>query len=92
MGSARTSSSSRVALAILLLCMTLVGQSYAQLKNGFYLGKCRKTNVEKDIFDVVNAAYKKDRSIVAALLRMQFHDCFVRVMFFFSFSLYNCST
>ncbi|XP_057521804.1 peroxidase 44-like [Amaranthus tricolor] len=78
MGSARTSSSSRVALAILLLCMTLVGQSYAQLKNGFYLGKCRKTNVEKDIFDVVNAAYKKDRSIVAALLRMQFHDCFVR--------------
>ncbi|KAL2899410.1 Peroxidase 60 [Bienertia sinuspersici] len=78
MARANTSSSSTAALAIFLLCMTLFGQSYGQLKTGFYIGKCRSNNVEQVVFNVVNAAFQRDRTIVAALLRMQFHDCFVR--------------
>lgn len=70
--------SSTVALAVGLLLMTLVGQSYGQLKVGFYNGKCGTNDVEKIIFSVVNAAFQKDKTIVAALLRLQFHDCFVR--------------
>ncbi|CAO2840098.1 unnamed protein product [Amaranthus hypochondriacus] len=63
---------------IVILCMTLFGQSYAQLKVGFYFNKCGTNNVEQIIFDIVTAAFQNDRTIVAALLRMQFHDCFVR--------------
>ncbi|XP_021716340.1 peroxidase 60-like [Chenopodium quinoa] len=77
MARARTSSSSTATLAIVLLCMTLVGQCYGQLKQGYYTGKC-SANVESVIFDIVSKAYQTDKSIVAALLRMQFHDCFVR--------------
>ena len=65
--------------AIVILCMTLFGQSYAQLKVGFYFNKCGTNNVEQVIFDIVTAAFQNDRTIVAALLRMHFHDCFVRV-------------
>ncbi|XP_021716759.1 peroxidase 57-like [Chenopodium quinoa] len=76
MARARASSSSTTTLAIFLLCMTLVGQSYGQLKKGFYDGRC-SANVESVIFDIVLKAYQNDNTIVAALLRMQFHDCFV---------------
>ncbi|XP_010685990.2 peroxidase 44 [Beta vulgaris subsp. vulgaris] len=72
------SSSTTSTLAIFLLCMTLVGQSYGQLKTGFYIGKCKTNNVEQVIFDIVSPAFDRDNTIVAALLRMQFHDCFVR--------------
>ena len=71
--------SSILALAIGLLFMTFVGQSYGQLKVGFYNGKCGQNDVEEIIFNVVRGAFQKDKTIVAALLRLQFHDCFVRV-------------
>ncbi|XP_021730508.1 peroxidase 57-like [Chenopodium quinoa] len=74
----RTSSSSNAALAVALLLMTLVGQSYGQLQLGFYIGKCGKNNVEKVIFDIVKQAFDRDNRVVASLLRLQFHDCFVR--------------
>ncbi|XP_021861236.1 peroxidase 57-like [Spinacia oleracea] len=65
-------------LAILVLCMTLVGQSYGQLKQGFYNGRCGTNNVENIIYSIVANAYQYDKTLVAALLRLQFHDCFVR--------------
>ncbi|KAF4379763.1 hypothetical protein F8388_023780 [Cannabis sativa] len=37
-----------------------------------------EVNVEATIKDVVKLAFGKDRTLVAALLRMQFHDCFVK--------------
>ncbi|XP_021841146.2 peroxidase 57-like [Spinacia oleracea] len=77
MAKARAISSSTTTLAIVLLCMTLVGQSYGQLKQGFYNGKC-STNVESVIFEIVYKAFQNDRTLVAALLRMQFHDCAIR--------------
>ncbi|GAB4824681.1 hypothetical protein Ancab_007546 [Ancistrocladus abbreviatus] len=58
--------------------MTLVGQSYGALQQGFYNGKCGKNNVEQVIFNVIWARFRKDLALVAALLRMQFYDCCVR--------------
>ncbi|KMT05465.1 hypothetical protein BVRB_7g175910 [Beta vulgaris subsp. vulgaris] len=78
MARVRTNSSSTAAVAVALLMMTLVGQTYGQLQLGFYIGKCRSNNVEKVIFDIVEEAFRSDNRIVASLLRLQFHDCFVR--------------
>ncbi|KMT05467.1 hypothetical protein BVRB_7g175930 [Beta vulgaris subsp. vulgaris] len=79
MAMARARSSSTATLAIVLLLMTLVGESYGQLKVGFYTGKCgTNNNVEEVIFGIVKAAFNNDRTIVPALLLLQFHDCFVR--------------
>ena len=69
-----------MALAIALLFMTFVDQSYGQMKVGFYNGKCGNNDVEQIIFDIVKTTFQRDRKTVAALLRLQFHDCFVRVI------------
>ncbi|KAI3932535.1 hypothetical protein MKW92_010501 [Papaver armeniacum] len=50
---------------------------YAQLKIGFYDGKCGNQDVESIVNSVVTGSFPTERSIAAALLRMQFHDCFV---------------
>ncbi|RRT58289.1 hypothetical protein B296_00022941 [Ensete ventricosum] len=65
-------------LALALLCLTVV-PSHAALQVGFYRGKCNGTDVEATIKSIVAARFGRDRSIVPALLRLQFHDCFVRV-------------
>ncbi|MED6145975.1 Syntaxin-8 [Stylosanthes scabra] len=46
------------------------------LKLGFYSSSC--PNAEAMVRDVVQRHFNQDRSITAALLRMHFHDCFVR--------------
>ncbi|KAL2944307.1 Peroxidase 60 [Bienertia sinuspersici] len=86
----RREKSSTVALALGLIVMTLIGQSYSQLTVGFYAGKCKgkknananadadvDVDVEQLIFDIVESAFKKHPTLVAAMLRMLFHDCFV---------------
>ncbi|KAI3917610.1 hypothetical protein MKW98_021372 [Papaver atlanticum] len=50
---------------------------YGQLQVGFYEGQCGNQDVESIVNSVVTGSFASDRSIVAALLRMQFHDCFV---------------
>lgn len=67
------------ATAIALLVMTLVGQCYGQLQAGYYNGKCGQIDVEGLIFRVVKAIYIRNPLIVGGLVRMTFHDCFVRV-------------
>ncbi|WCJ41836.1 Peroxidase superfamily protein [Euphorbia peplus] len=62
-------------LAIVVLCL-IFGQCYGQLQVGFYKGKCI-FDVESIVRGVVKAKFMSDRTIVAALLRLQFHDCFV---------------
>uniref|UniRef100_A0A6V7QVZ7 Peroxidase n=1 Tax=Ananas comosus var. bracteatus TaxID=296719 RepID=A0A6V7QVZ7_ANACO len=47
------------------------------LQYGFYSGKCGNKDVEAIIQGVVSARFARDPTIVAALLRLQFHDCFV---------------
>ncbi|XP_074293067.1 peroxidase 57-like [Silene latifolia] len=71
-----SSSSSVFALGIIL--MTLVSQSYGNLKVGYYRGKCGKHNVEEIVFNVVKAYASKDPNTVGHLIRLQFHDCIVR--------------
>ncbi|CAL9112347.1 unnamed protein product [Musa textilis] len=64
-------------LLLTLLCIAVV-PSHGALQVGFYRGKCNGTDVEAAIRSVVAARFGRDRSIVPALLRLHFHDCFVR--------------
>ncbi|KAJ6425119.1 hypothetical protein OIU84_025815 [Salix udensis] len=71
-----------VALALSLIIVNLAGQCSGQLQFGFYNGKCRdgngfQRNVEDIVKQKVKEKFSSDTTIVAALLRMQFHDCFV---------------
>ncbi|XP_042505541.1 peroxidase 60-like [Macadamia integrifolia] len=46
---------------------------------GYYNGKCpNRTDVEEIVKNSVSAQFGGDATIVPALLRLQFHDCFVR--------------
>lgn len=59
------------------------------LQPNFY-GKCQK-EVEKTVQDIVWKKVKRDQTMAAKLLRLHYHDCFVRVriifVLFFLFSL-----
>ncbi|KAI4301009.1 hypothetical protein L6164_034327 [Bauhinia variegata] len=50
--------------------------AFAQLRVGFYTPSC--PNAENIIRRIVERRFIRDRSITGALLRMHFHDCFVR--------------
>ncbi|XP_030522474.1 peroxidase 60-like [Rhodamnia argentea] len=66
-----------LALSVVVLLAFTAPCSAATLQAGFYKGKCGLVDVESVVATVVAAQFARDRSIVAALLRMQFHDCFV---------------
>ncbi|KAJ4845145.1 hypothetical protein Tsubulata_018407 [Turnera subulata] len=75
-------SSRGAGLALALISFVLVnltgecwGQGQPQF--GFYKGKCGNNNVESIVRQKVIAKNNTDPTIVAALLRLQFHDCFV---------------
>ncbi|XP_021739509.1 peroxidase 44-like [Chenopodium quinoa] len=61
-------------IIFLFLCFAISLSSALQV--GFYIKSC--PNAENVVRQVVQQQYKTDRSIPAALLRMHFHDCFVR--------------
>ncbi|XP_065630718.1 peroxidase 3-like [Quercus suber] len=62
-------------IAILVL-LGFLGSTQAQLQLGFYSKNCPKA--EKIIQDFVNQHIHNAPSLAAALIRMHFHDCFVR--------------
>ncbi|KAJ8554540.1 hypothetical protein K7X08_025218 [Anisodus acutangulus] len=64
--------------SFLVLCILLgiVGFSHAQLQFNFYAKSCPQA--EKIIEDYVQKHIPNAPSLAAALLRLQFHDCFVR--------------
>ncbi|KAJ7981315.1 Peroxidase [Quillaja saponaria] len=63
--------------ATLMFCLAaFVGLSQAQLQLGFYAKSCPKS--EKIIQDYVNEHIPNAPSLAATLIRMHFHDCFVR--------------
>lgn len=78
--------SKALALILVLFLVLFCGKSYGELRVGFYKGKCGLTDVERVVRNVVELWHvtKKEKAIAAALLRMQFHDCFVNVR-----NLYN---
>ncbi|XP_055815298.1 peroxidase 60-like [Solanum dulcamara] len=71
--------SKAVALVVVLFFVLFCGECYGELRFGFYKGKCGMTDVERVVRNVVEIWHftKKEKAIAAALLRMQFHDCFV---------------
>ncbi|KAF8039591.1 hypothetical protein BT93_B1952 [Corymbia citriodora subsp. variegata] len=60
-----------------LMLASLSGSCHSALQVGFYNGKCGVADVEAIVAGVVAARFGKDPTIAPALLRMQFHDCFV---------------
>nr|XP_023883793.1 peroxidase 3-like [Quercus suber] len=62
-------------MAILVL-LRFLGSTQAQLQLGFYSKNCPRA--EKIIQDFVNQHIHNAPSLAAALIRMHFHDCFVR--------------
>lgn len=72
-----TSLSSILVLGFILVIQ--VGHCFGQLKVGFYQGKCGEKNVENVIYEVVRKKIIGDPDTVSDLVRVSFHDCFVRV-------------
>ncbi|XP_010558694.1 PREDICTED: peroxidase 57-like [Tarenaya hassleriana] len=62
--------------SFLVLSFLIFPIAFAQLRIGFYSRSCPQA--ETIVRDLVRQRFGRDRTITAALLRMHFHDCFVR--------------
>lgn len=71
-----TSLSSILVLGFIVVIQ--VGHCVGHLKVGFYEGKCGGKNVENVIYKVVKQKITSDPDTVSDLVRVSFHDCFVR--------------
>ncbi|KAL5667157.1 hypothetical protein ACJX0J_019378, partial [Zea mays] len=76
--SIRGSNAPGLALPCLLLLLLLAGAgvSNGQLQVGFYSKSC--PDAESTVASVVRQSGSADPTILPALIRLQFHDCFVR--------------
>ncbi|XP_021740467.1 peroxidase 3-like [Chenopodium quinoa] len=68
--------SSKMMMMIFLGLLGFIGLAEAQLKLGYYAQSCPKA--EAIVQDYVHQHIPHAQSMAAPLLRMQFHDCFVR--------------
>lgn len=71
------SKSGALIAAIGFIFLNLTGHCYGALQFGFYNGKCGTSDVETIVRNTVLSKFIVDKTITPALLRMQFHDCFV---------------
>jgi hypothetical protein len=65
------------AVAVVLIALLPASAIAAGLKVGFYNKSC--PSAEALVQQAVAAAFKNDSGIAAGLIRLHFHDCFVRV-------------
>ncbi|PAN48394.1 hypothetical protein PAHAL_9G379400 [Panicum hallii] len=64
-------------LAAFIMVLASAVSCRAQLANSYYAGKCGNASVETIIQDAVKARLAWDKRMVAGLLHLLFHDCFV---------------
>ncbi|XP_057455803.1 peroxidase 3-like [Lotus japonicus] len=62
--------------ALIIFLVALIGSSHAQLQQGFYARRCPKA--EQIVLKYVHEHIPHVPSLAAALIRLHFHDCFVR--------------
>ncbi|KAI4384882.1 hypothetical protein MLD38_002973 [Melastoma candidum] len=65
-----------MALVLISVLLLVCGNAESWLKVGFYDEKCPQA--ESIIKSKVKKAFKKNKGLVASIVRMEFHDCFVR--------------
>jgi peroxidase len=70
---------SAMLLMVAISVLGLATGGLAQLKNGFYTGKCGANDVESIVQGLVKTRVGRDAAIVAQLLRLQFHECAINV-------------
>nr|XP_043623948.1 peroxidase 60 [Erigeron canadensis] len=73
----RKPSGALVVVAIGFIFLNLIGHCYGDLQFGFYKAKCGSADVEDIVRKTVIGKFFFDKTIAPALVRMQFHDCFV---------------
>ena len=61
----------------MIIVFVVLPFAFPQLQVGFYGSSCPQA--ESIVKQVVQKRFNRDKSVTAALLRMHFHDCFVRV-------------
>ncbi|GLU20846.1 hypothetical protein SLE2022_370250 [Rubroshorea leprosula] len=66
-----------ITLSLVFILANFAGLCVSALQEGFYRGKCGVADVELIVAGVVTTRFFMDPTIVAALIRLQFHDCFV---------------
>lgn len=79
--------------SVMVLISSLRGFSVGELEVGFYSTSC--PNAEEIVRWVVTEAANSDSTIPAALLRLHYHDCIVRVLRSSTFVLFtacDCSS
>lgn len=77
-----------LSLIELILAIIFAGFSNGELQVGFYKGKCGPQDVEVIVAGVITSWFFRDPSILASLVRLQFHDCFVNVRLIFICPIY----